>query len=83
MFHKQTPVKITGYGLAAGFKVFYRKIYGFFYSVGCPALAVYPAPSQHPIASMRLTGTNPKDAPPDTESVCVPLQFLEESLLEL
>ena len=30
MFYKQTPVKITGNGLAAGFQVFYRKIYGFF-----------------------------------------------------
>ena len=29
MFYKQTPVKITGYGLAAGCQVFYRKIYGF------------------------------------------------------
>ena len=26
-------MKITGYGLAAGCQVFYRKIYGFFYSV--------------------------------------------------
>ena len=34
MFYKQMPVKITGYGLAAGCQVFYRKIYGFFYSVG-------------------------------------------------
>ena len=33
MFYKQTPVKITGYGLAADCQVFYRKIYGFFYSV--------------------------------------------------
>ena len=33
MFYKQTHVKITGYGLAAGCQVFYRKIYGFFYSV--------------------------------------------------
>ena len=33
MLYKQTPVKITGYGLAAGCQVFYRKIYGFFYSV--------------------------------------------------
>ena len=30
MFYKQSPVKITGYGLAAGCQVFYRKIYGFF-----------------------------------------------------
>ena len=30
MFYKQTPVKITGYGLSAGCQVFYRKIYGFF-----------------------------------------------------
>ena len=30
MFYKQTPVKITGNGLAAGCQVFYRKIYGFF-----------------------------------------------------
>ena len=30
MFYKQTPVKITLYGLAAGCRVFYRKIYGFF-----------------------------------------------------
>ena len=34
MFYKQTPVKITGNGLVAGSQqVFYRKIYGFFYSV--------------------------------------------------
>ena len=31
MFYKQTPVKITGNGLAAGCQVFYRKIYGFFF----------------------------------------------------
>ena len=30
MFYKQTPVKKTGNGLAAGCQVFYRKIYGFF-----------------------------------------------------
>ena len=30
MFYKQTPVNITGYGLAAGCQVFYRKIYGVF-----------------------------------------------------
>ena len=33
MFYKQTPVKITGNGLAAGSQVFCRKIYGFFNSV--------------------------------------------------
>ena len=33
MFYKQTPVKITGYGLAAGCQVFYRKIYGLFFTV--------------------------------------------------
>ena len=32
MFYKQMPVKIKGYGLAAGCQEFYRKIYGFFYS---------------------------------------------------
>ena len=31
MFYKQTPVKITRYGLAAGCQVFYRKIYGCFF----------------------------------------------------
>ena len=30
MFYKQTPVKITGYGLAAGCQVFYRIMYGIF-----------------------------------------------------
>ena len=30
MLYKQTPIKITGYGLAAGCQVFYCKIYGFF-----------------------------------------------------
>ena len=30
MFNKQTPVKITGNGLAASCQVFYRKIYIFF-----------------------------------------------------
>ena len=33
MFYKQTPVKITGYGLAAGCQLFYRKIYGFFFTL--------------------------------------------------
>ena len=33
MFYKQTPVKITGNGLAAGRQVFYRKIYGLFFTV--------------------------------------------------
>ena len=33
MFYKQTPVKTTGNGLAAGCQVFYCKIYGLFYSV--------------------------------------------------
>ena len=31
MFYKQTPVKTTGNGLAAGCQVFNRKIYGFFF----------------------------------------------------
>ena len=30
MLYKQTPVKITGCGLAAGRQVFYRRICGFF-----------------------------------------------------
>ena len=30
MFYKQIPVKITGYGLAAGCQIFYRKLYVFF-----------------------------------------------------
>ena len=30
MFYKKTPVRITGYGLAAECQIFYYKIYGFF-----------------------------------------------------
>ena len=38
MFYRQMPVQIKGYELAAGCQVFYRKIYGYFYSVFVSAI---------------------------------------------
>ena len=50
MFYKQTPVKITGYGLAAGCQVFYREIYGFFLPCNINTRDILPVRGDNPRA---------------------------------
>ena len=59
MFYKQTPVKIAGFGLAAGCQVFDRKIYGFLYSVWIAYVPGFPLAKAVSADGMSVMRTQP------------------------